>query len=103
MSNKIHIHLSNLENLPTLEEKLLYVTNEIGISPGSIEFKYSNINTVLASYLTIREAIVELLEEKKSAWVKTIEQAKEEYVKENYISYEKLSTMTLKEIAELID
>lgn len=101
MSNKIH--LPNLEKLSTLEEKLLYVTNEIGISPTDVEFNYTNINTILTAYLNIREDFIDLLEEKKSAWVKTIEQAKEEYVKQNYISYEKLSSMTLKEIAELID
>lgn len=101
MSNKNH--LSNLEKLSTLEEKLLYVTNEIGISPTDVEFNYTNINTILAAYLNIREDFIELLEEKKSAWVKTIEKAKEEYVKQNYISYEKLSSMTLKEIADLID
>lgn len=101
MSNKNH--LSNLEKLSTLEEKLLYVTNEIGISSSSIEFNYTNINMILAAYLNIREDFIELLEEKKSAWVKTIEKAKEEYVKQNYISYEKLSSMTLKEIADLID
>jgi hypothetical protein len=101
MSNKNH--LSNLKKLSTLEEKILYVATEIGISPKDIEFNYTDINVILASYLNIREDFIDLLEEKKSAWVKTIEQAKEEYVKENYISYEKLSTMTLKEIAELID
>lgn len=101
MSNKIH--LPNLEKLSTLEEKLLYVTNEIGISPTDVEFNYTNINTILTAYLNIREDFIELLEERKSAWVKTVERAKEEYVKQNFISYEKLSTMTLKEIAELID
>jgi hypothetical protein len=101
MSNKYHF--SNLTNLSTLKEKLRYVTDEIGISPTDVEFNYTNINTILAAYLNIREDFIELLKEKQTNWVKTIENAKEEYEKQNYISYEKLSTMTLKEIAELIN
>lgn len=87
----------------TITEKLDYIAETVGSTGPEREFV--TIDSILASFLKIREDNALLWEDRNEAWRNTTKESVK-FFEENkslfFISYEKLATMTLKEIAECL-
>lgn len=93
-------HYEALKNLHSLDEKLKYVTNQIGMDfdpTGRM-----TVDTIFAAYLSVREQNRALIEAENDHWNDAVKGAREYFIAtqgDYFVSYDDLSKMTLKEIS----
>lgn len=92
-------HLAELKKLFSLEEKLNYVGDQVGI-------EFPDIDQILAAYLRVREQNKEFQRLENEHWNEAVKRAREYFTAtqgDYFVSYEELSKMTLQEICEKLN
>ena len=92
-------HFAELKKLFSLEEKLNYVGDQVGV-------EFPDIDQILAAYLRVREQNKEFQRLENEHWNEAVQEGRKYFLAtqgDYFVSYEELSKMTLQEICEKLD